>query len=147
MKTLIFVIIISLFSFSCSNQSKTRDKDNAKTKITLNDLSKEHPNKEMMESFLNNYEEEFIEQEQDFDNLKNQKLIQNIFSFKTKESGLSLCLIFCSNSENALIVGNTNFSSEENNQDFGTNGAVLFVVKGDDKSKVNSLLSYFAGEE
>jgi hypothetical protein len=56
-------------------------------------------------------------------------------------------LIFCSNSENALIVGNTNFSSEENNQDFGTNGAVLIVVKGDDKSNVNSLLSYFAGEE
>lgn len=147
MKTLILFITISLFSFSCSNQSKTRDKDNAKTKITLDDLSKEHPNKEMMESFLNNYEEEFIEQEENFDNLKNQEIIQNIFCFKTKESGLSLCLIFCSNSENAIIVGNTNFLSKKDNQSFGTNGAVLFVVKGDDKSKVNSLLSYFAGEE
>jgi hypothetical protein len=147
MKALIILVLISFFSLSCSNQSKSGDKNNAKTKITLKDVSKEHPNKEKMESLLNNYEEEFIEEKVDLDSLKNRKLIQNIFCFKTKESGLSLYLIFCSNSENALIVGDTNFSSKENNQDYGTNGAVLFVVKGNDKYKVNSLLSYFAGEE
>ncbi len=147
MKTYIIVIIISIFSFSCSNQSKSTDKNNAKTKIILNDVNNEHPNKEMMEDFLNNCEEEFIEQKEDLGTLEKQNLIQNIFYFKTKESGISLYLIFCSNSEDALIVGNTNFTSDENNQDFGTNGAVLFVVKGKDKSKVNDVLSFFAGEE
>ncbi|MFH2141704.1 MAG: hypothetical protein ABIJ97_04735 [Bacteroidota bacterium] len=147
MRALIMLVLISLFSFSCSNQPKSIDMNNAKTKIILNGVKNEHPNKEMMEWFLNNYEEEFIEQKEDIDTLENQNLIQNKFCFKTKLSGVSLFLIFCNNGKDALTVGNTNFSSDENNQNFGTNGAVLFVVKGSDKYKVNSVLNFFAGEE
>ena len=36
-----------------------------KPKIRLNGLNDDHPNKEMMEWFLNNYEEAFIEKRED----------------------------------------------------------------------------------
>lgn len=147
MKVLLMLVFISLFFFSCSNQTKSIDKNNVKTKIVLDGLENEHPNKEMIEWFLNNYEEEFIEQKEDLGALDNQDLIQNIFCFQTKLSGVSLCLIFCNNGKDAFTVGNTSFSSVENNQKFGTNGAVVFVVKGSDKYKVNGVLEFFAGEE
>ena len=118
-----------------------------KPKIRLNGLNDDHPNKEMMEWFLNNYEEAFIEKREDTGKLENENLIQNIFHFQTKRSGVSLVLIFCDNGNDALTVGKTNFSSAENNQYFGTNGAVLFVVRGSDNDKVSSVLGFFAGEE
>lgn len=100
-----------------------------------------------MEGFLNNFEEEFIEQKAAMVDLENQNLIQNTYYFKTKSSGVSVLLFFCANGNDALTLGKANFSSNENNQQFGTNGAVLFVVKGDDQIKVNSVLSHFSGEE
>lgn len=145
MKAIISLVLISLFS--CSNQPNSIDENNAKTTITLTSVNNEHPNKEMMEWFLNNYEEEFIEQKEDVSTLKNQNLIQNKFCFQTKLSKISLILIFCNCGKDALTVGTSNFSSEENNQNFGTNGAVLFVVKGSDRNKVTSVLSFFAGTE
>lgn len=147
MKVLIMLIIVSLFYFSCTNQPRSIDKKNAKTKIILNGVKNEHPNKDMMEWFLNNYEEEFIEQKQDIVPLANNNLIQNKYNFKTKLSEVSLILIFCNNMKDALTIGESNFTSVANNQKFGTNGSVLFVVKGNNKSKVMSVLSYFAGRE
>lgn len=147
MKMLILLTVISILPFSCSHQPQSVDKENEKPKIVLHGLDDNHPNKEAMEWFLNNYEEEFIEQEENLGILENQNLIQNTFCFKTKSSDVSLVLLFCDNGEDALIVGNTNFSSHENNQSFATNGAVVFVVKGNDKVKVNDVLSFFAGEE
>jgi hypothetical protein len=147
MKAFIMLILISLFSFSCTNQPPAIYKENSKINYKLNGVKIDHPNKEMMEWLLNNYEEEFIEQKENMGVLENQNLIKNIFSFQTKLSGVSLFLFFCNNEKDALTVGNTNFSSDENKQEFGTNGAVLFVVKGSDKYKVNSVMNYFAGEE
>jgi len=147
MKALITFVLIGLFSCSFSNQSTFVDKQDMKPKIRLNGLNDDHPNKEMMEWFLNNYEEAFIEKREDTGKLENENLIQNIFHFQTKRSGVSLVLIFCDNGNDALTVGKTNFSSAENNQYFGTNGAVLFVVKGSDNDKVTSVLGFFAGEE
>jgi len=147
MKAFIILILISLFAFSCANQSKSIYKKESKTNIVLNEMPNEHPNKKMMEGFLNNYEEEFIELNEDLGQLENKELIQNTYSFQTKSSKVSVFLIFCKDDKDAHIVGETNFSSAENNQCFGTNGAVLFVVNGANKSKVNSVLSYFAGEE
>lgn len=147
MKAIIMFTLISLFSFPYSNQSTSVEKNNVKTKIILTGVKDDHPNKKAMEWFLNNYEEEFIEQKGGMGPLENQNLIQNKFHFQTKLSGVSLFLLFCNNGKDALTVGNSNFSSDENNQNFGTNGAVLFVVKGGDKYKVNSVLSFFAGEE
>jgi hypothetical protein len=121
--------------------------NNAKTKITLHGVSNDHPNKGTMEWFLNNYKEAFIEKKEDTGVLENENLIQNKFRFQTKGSGVSLFLVFCDNGKDALTVGKTNFSSPENNQFFGTNGAVLFVAKGNDKHRVNSVLGFFAGEE
>lgn len=147
MKAIIMFTLISLFSFPYSNQSTSVDKNHAKTKIVLHGVKDDHPNKKAMEWFLNNYEEEFIEQKRGIGILENENLIQNKFHFQTKLSGISLFLLFCNNGKDAITVGNSNFSSHESNQNFGTNGAVLFVVKGSDKYKVNNVLSFFAGEE
>lgn len=144
---LILLIVISILPFSCLNQPQSVDKENEKPKIVLHGLDDKHPNKEEMEWFLNNYEEEFIEQEENLGTLSNQNLIQNTFCFKTTLSDVSLVLLFCNNGEDLLTVGNTNFSSRENNQTFATNGAVVFVAKGNDKVKVNDVVSFFAGED
>jgi hypothetical protein len=147
MKTLIILPLICLFCFSCSNQQKSFDEKRVNQKIVLSEVENDHPNKETMEWLLNNYDEEFFEQKSVVGTLENQDLIQNIFHFQTKSKDITLLLIFCNNETDAQIVGNSNFLEPENNKKFGTNGAVLFVVSGNDKYEVNNVLQFFAGEE
>ncbi|MBU0489266.1 MAG: hypothetical protein KKA07_01750 [Bacteroidetes bacterium] len=139
--------IIGLISCSCGNQKTSVNDKNTNNQIVLSRVNNEHPNKKSMEWFLNNYKEEFIEQKEDLGVLENQDLIQTKYCFQTKSNSVTLFLIFCNNWKDAQIVGETNFSSVENNQNFGTNGTVLFVVKGNDKHIVGDVLSHFAGKE
>lgn len=147
MKTLIMLFAIGLMSFSCGNQTNPESYKNLNNQIVLSGVKKEHPNKRSMEWFLNNYKEEFIEQKEDLGVFKNQDLIENQICFQTKSKNITLILFFCKNFKDAQSVGETNFSSHDNNQNFGTNGAVLFVVKGNDEREVHDVLSHFAGRE
>jgi hypothetical protein len=147
MKLLIMLSLIGLIFYSCGNQINSVNEKNKNNQIVLSGVSDEHPNKKNIECFLNNYKEEFIEYKEGLGILENQDLIQNKYCFQTKSNSVTLILIFCNNWEDAQTVGKTNFSSVDNNQNFGTNGAVLFVVKGDDEWKVRDVLSHFAGSE
>ena len=142
----VIMVLLSLLSFSCSNKLMSGGGDQ-KPKISLKGLKDENPDKNRMESFLNHYKEEFMEQQADKVSLQHQDLIQGIYHFQTKQSGISVVLIFCDSWSDANTVGKTNFSSTENHQKWGTNGGVLFVVKGNDPYAVNDVLGYFSGEE
>lgn len=141
------IFLIGLISFSCQNQAKKPNSKEEKTKILLTGLTDEHPNKKQMQWFLNNYKEEFIEDKADLETNNIDSLIQKEFQFHTKLSDVSLVLIFCKNQQDALAIGESNFSSNNENQKYGVNGAVLFVVKGKEKTELNSVLSWFSGEE
>lgn len=136
----IIFTLLSFISFSCQNQVNPQHSNTDKMSLQLNN---EHPNKEQMEWFLNNYEEEFIANKENNDSLMSEHLIQKKYYFQTKSSNVSLTLIFCNNQQDALTIGSTNF----NNQKYGVDGAVLFVVEGNDNLEVNSVLSWFSGEE
>ncbi|PKP21832.1 MAG: hypothetical protein CVU05_05950 [Bacteroidetes bacterium HGW-Bacteroidetes-21] len=144
---IILIILIGWISFSCQNQAKTSSSKEEKIKIELNDLNDEHPNKTQMLWLVNNYEEAFIADDNNGKTLEHDDLIQKAYFFHSKMSQVSVILIFCKNQPDALTVGETNFSSNEENQKYGVNGAVLFVVKGKDTEKVNQVLSWFSGEE
>ncbi|MDD3859583.1 MAG: hypothetical protein PHW83_05240 [Bacteroidales bacterium] len=146
-KFMLQYLIIGLICISCQGQKQNSDTETQKIKIQLNDLSDTHPNKQQMEHFLNNYKEEFIESELNTDYLKNQHLIQKQYCFRTKHSNVSLTLIFCEYQKDALSVAEANFNSDSIGQEFGINGSTLFIVEGNDKLEVNSVLSHFAGEE
>lgn len=145
--SIIIIILISLISFSCQNQAKKSNSKEEQTKIQLTGLNDEHPNKKQMLWFLNNYKEEFIEDKVDLETMNLKNLIQNEFHFHTKLSNVSLVLIFCNKQQDALAIAESNFSSNNENQKYGVNGAVLFVVKGKEKTELNNVLSWFSGEE
>lgn len=145
--SIIIIILISLISFSCQNQEKKPNSKEEKMKIQLTGLNYEHPNKKQMQWFLNNYKEEFMEDTVDLETMNLNNLIQKEFHFHTKLSNISLVLIFCKNQQDALAIGESNFSFNNENQKYGVNGAVLFVVKGKEKQELNNVLSWFSGEE
>jgi hypothetical protein len=145
--SILMFVFMGLISLSCQNQTNLSNMGGEKTKIKLFGLSNEHPNKESMEWLLNNYEEAFIASKDDGETLEHENLIQKKYNFHTELSNTSLILIFCNNQQAALTIAETNFSFNDNNQKYGVNGAVLFVVKGKEKSKVNRVLSWFSGEE
>ncbi len=145
--SILIIILIGLFSFSFLAQINTTAGKGEKIKIELNGLSDEHPNKETMEWFLNNYAEEFIESNESWDVLVHQKLIQKGYEFRTKSSNISLILIFCKNQKDALLIAEANFPVVNGVKKAGVNGGVLFVVEGEDEYKVNDVLGWFAGEE
>ena len=154
MKTPIIMLFFLLFmSSSCqqdNNGAETENKNGTevieKTKIHLNEIDG-HPNKEQMEWLLNNYEEEFIILEKDWKPLEHDSLVQERYHFYTKNSNVAVDLFFCSNQKDALTIADANFPAVDGAPFTGVNGAVLFVVKGDDQDKANHILSWFAGEE
>jgi hypothetical protein len=143
-KSFLYTVFVCLFLIGCANQIANND---SKPLIHLTKLGNDHPSKKKFEQLLNGYKEEFIEDTLAVSVDTNQQLIQDKFCFHVKSTNDSVLLFFCKNAEDALLVGTTNFSKVENTQAFGTNGAVLFVVKAKDVSRKNSLLSYFAGQE
>lgn len=136
----IALFLLSFISFSCQNQVNPQHAKTEKMNIQLN---VEHPNKKQMEWFLNNYEEEFVTHQEHNDSLMGEHLIQEKYYFQTKSSNILLTLIFCNNQQDALTIGVKNY----HNQKYGVNGAVLFVIDGKDNLKVDSMLSWFSGEE
>jgi hypothetical protein len=145
--SILILILLGLISFSCQNESKMPNLIDEKNNIKLNGLNDEHPNKNQMEWFLNNFQEEFLEDKKKSGTLEGENLIQKGYFFQTKLSDVSLSLFFCKNQQDALRIGESNFSVNNIHQKYGVNGAVLFVVEGKDKLKVNSVLSWFSGEE
>jgi len=149
------MIIFSLLGHSCNNEQETHDAVDSEGNtdiiqeedyhIKLKDLSDEHPNKSQMEWMLNNYKEELSVVVKPL-TVNHDGLILNEYFFRS-QSNIELTLIFCNHQDDALIIGERHFSSEEYNQKYGVNGGVLFVVFGADKWKVNDMLSWFAGEE
>lgn len=145
--SILILILLGLISVSCQNESKMPNLIDEKNNIKLNGLNDEHPNKNQMEWFLNNYQEKFIEDKENLGTLEGENLIQKGYNFHSELSDVSLSLFFCKNQQDALKVGASNFSPNNSCQKYGVNGAVLFVVEGKDKLKVNSVLSWFSGEE
>jgi hypothetical protein len=117
-----------------------------KTKVQLDGID-DHPNKEDMEWFLNNYKEEFIAADVDWKSLKHEGLIQKGYNFRTKSSNISLIFLFCKEQQDALIIAKANFPIIDGLQKAGVNGGVLFVAQGDDQYNVRDILGWFAGEE
>lgn len=138
-KTALFYLFFGILMISCQAQTEQGDSE----KIQLIGLSEKHPDKIRMEHLLNNSEEEFVATEPEKDLLKSEDLIQGKYGFQTKDSAVSILLIFCKDQADALAVSETGFT----NQARGVNGATLFVVTGEDENRVNEVLSYFAGEE
>lgn len=148
MKNLILLLtLIVTTSFSLQSQVNISNTEDEGTEAPLHKLSIDHPNKNQMETFLNTYKEEFILEEEIKVVLEHENLIQKRYDFYTKESGIHLTLIFCKNQEDALKIAETNFYSTKDHQEYGVNGAVLFVVNGKDDGKINTVLSWFSGEE
>ena len=140
------LFLIGLISSSCQNQANESDRKDEEVKVQLIGID-DHPNKEHMEWFLNNYEEEFITSEVDWKILEHDSLIQKEYHFHTKLSNVSLTLTFYKNQEDALTVADANFTVYDSIYPCGVNGGVLFMAQGDDQYKVNDVLSWFAGEE
>ena len=137
--TALFYLLFGILMVSCQAQTEQGDSE----KIQLIGLSEEHPDKIRMEHLLNNYDQEFVATEPEMNLLKSEDLIQGKYAFQTKDSAISILLIFCKDQADALAVSETDFV----NQARGVNGATLFVVTGEDENQVNEALSYFAGEE
>ena len=141
------IILLCLICHSCGNQIKSDRNTETKKQIVLSGVDNAHPNKKGMEWFLNNYKEEFIERNESPGVLKYQELIRSKYCFRTKSNSVTIFLIFCNKWEDARIVGDSIFLPADSIQNFCINGSVLIVVKGDDKRKVNDVLSHFAGNE
>ena len=143
-------MLIGLIFLSCQSQNQSQaNKSDTKVenvKVQLIGID-EHPNKEYMERFLNNYKEEFIAYEEDWKALEHENLIQKGYNFHTKLSNVSLILIFCKNQQDALTIAAANFPVVNDVQIAGVNGGVLFVAQGNDRGEVVDVLSWFAGEE
>jgi len=150
------LLLIGLISFSCQNHTDISDKkdevqlidanESKKPKIQLDGID-DHPNKEPMEWFLNNYKEEFIASDVDWKTLQHEDLVQKGYNFHTKSSNMSLILIFCKHQDDALIIADANSPVVDEVQIAGVNGGVLFVAQGNDRGEAVDVLSWFAGEE
>ena len=153
--SILIFILIGVITFACqgqetkskkSDQVNQQDQPNQVKKIQLKELSDQHPNKGYMEHFLNFYKEEFIETKPDEKPLKLEHLVQNKFTFQTKETKVDLILIFCDHQNDAIAICDANFF-EQDGYFCGVNGAVLFVAKGKNEDDVMDILQWFAGEE
>lgn len=160
MKTPLILFFLLLFiSLSCQQGNNNAESENADVEVQLSDTTEVekttihldemdgHPNKEQMEWMLNNYEEEFVILEKDWKPLEQDSLVQERYHFYTKTSNVAVDLFFCSHQNDALTFAESNFPAVDGAPKTGVNGAVLFVVEGDDEYKVNNVLSWFAGEE
>ncbi|MBO9202116.1 MULTISPECIES: hypothetical protein [Niastella] len=96
-----------------------------------------HPNTRNAEAFLNSWEEPFI-QAQDG---------TNTFVFISAVSQTKIALQFFNSYEEANSFGMKHYHPDSEKRRWGINGALLFVVSGDNANKISSLISHFAGRE
>ena len=96
-----------------------------------------HPNSRNAEAFLNSWEEPFLLQESG----------TNRYVFRSTISHTIVELLFFNSYSAANSFGIAHFSTSIENSMWGLNGALLFVVSGDNLDKVHSLVGHFAGRE
>ena len=96
-----------------------------------------HPNTRNAEAFLNSWEEPFHQQEEG-----NGQLV-----FLSTLSQTKVELFFFNSFAEADAYGKQHFNPETEKRRWSLNGALLFVVSGEDGDKVISLISHFAGRE
>jgi hypothetical protein len=97
------------------------------------DLS--HPNTGNAEAFLNSWEEPFLQQD------------EGKFVFLSTTSQTKVELLFFNSYAEANAYGTQHYNSNTEKRMWSLNGAMLFVVSGDNGDKVISLISHFAGRE
>ena len=96
-----------------------------------------HPNARNAEAFLNSWEEPFTPAEDATDN----------FVFISAVSQTRIVLQFFDSYEEADAFGAAHYNPESETSRWSVNGALLFVVSGDNADKVGDLVSHFAGRE
>lgn len=96
-----------------------------------------HPNARNAEAFLNSWDESFSPDSEGKDG----------FVFRSSISGTRVELLFFESYEEADEYGTQHFNPVTANHRWNLNGAMLYVVNGDDPDKVRSLAGHFAGRE
>ncbi|OQP68281.1 hypothetical protein [Niastella populi] len=99
------------------------------------DLS--HPNARNAEAFLNSWEEPFLAEENG-----NNQLV-----FRSTVSQTKVELFFFDSYAAADAYGMKHYNPDTEKRRWSLNGAMLFVISGEDVYKLQSLLSHFAGRE
>ncbi len=146
--------VIAIFSFflfiSCNPPEKASPHSESKVLVEEDfdyGFDPDHPNSEQFNFFLNNYTEEIIEVEADWSEWKKKELVLDRYAYRTKDSDISILLIFCSHQNDCISICSANFEPPKNNSIWGVNGGVAFVISGEDINVINDLAGYFAGEE
>ena len=96
-----------------------------------------HPNSRNAEAFLNSWDEKFIQEEEE----------TNRFVFRSTVSQTKVALYFFNSWAEADAFGKENFNPVSDSRMWSHNGAMLFVVSGNDAYRLRDLLSHFAGRE
>jgi hypothetical protein len=96
-----------------------------------------HPNASNAEAFLNSWEESFSPDGEGKDG----------FVFRSAISETRVEVLFFDSYEEANEYGTQHFNPVTANHRWNLNGAMLYVVSGEDADKVSSLASLFAGKE
>jgi hypothetical protein len=97
----------------------------------------DHPNSRNAEAFLNSWEEPFIKEENG----------ANRFVYHSTVSKTQVELRFFDSWAEADAYGTKHYNPVSENRMWSLNGAMLFMVTGDDVFKVSSLIGHFAGRE
>lgn len=145
-------ILFGLLINSCDSPQQSKPvavptEDDPVVAATDFGFNPQHPNAEQFSFFLNHYTEKFLPLELKWVEWKKQALIQERFAFQTERSGTTVYLIFCATQDDCITVCSLNFEPTTEKLLWGVNGAVAFVISGDDPDIVADLAGYFAGEE
>ncbi|HEX3934134.1 MAG TPA: hypothetical protein VHW43_05610 [Puia sp.] len=96
-----------------------------------------YPDARRAEAFLSSWEETFLPDSAD----------KERYVFQSTVSGTRAELLFFDSYEEANLYGVKHYNPATEKQRWNLNGAMLYVVSGNDPEKVGSLASHFAGKE
>lgn len=110
-------------------------------------LDVDHPNKDRMEYFLNEVDEELDQVSFDWQIWKQSSDIVGGFQFKNNARSLTITVIFTDSYAKANEIAKANSLPILPNAKWSVNGDLLYFIESEDKDKVSEILSLFAGEE
>lgn len=143
--SIFLVILYGFICLSCNSQVKSSTEQKKRNTIQLNDMSDQHPNKQDVIFFLNNYTEAFFECNELEYSFKEVSLVEENYQFCMESLEGSVMILFFESQRDALRFADVN--AEQTEKKCTVNGGVLYVVNGTDEEQVSSLLYYFSGEE